>query len=198
MKTTRPVGICGYGAYVPRLRIDARSIARVWGRLGRGFPVPEKSFPGADEDTILRSIGFSHLLNAYVKLFTGGLAPICGCAIAAGVGAAGAIVFQRKGADIRGITLAVNNVISDLGGMLCDGAKSGCSLKVVSSTDAAIRSAYMGMHHYGITELEGFVGRTAEGTIRNLGRISKDGMRHVDRTIVDIMLGKQGQRPCDA
>ncbi|HBL15229.1 MAG: hydroxymethylglutaryl-CoA synthase [Elusimicrobia bacterium GWA2_69_24] len=56
MKTTRPVGICGYGAYVPRLRIDARSIARVWGRLGRGFPVPEKSFPGADEDTITMSI----------------------------------------------------------------------------------------------------------------------------------------------
>ena len=56
MKTTRPVGICGYGAYVPRLRIDVRSIARVWGRLGRGFPVPEKSFPGADEDTITMAI----------------------------------------------------------------------------------------------------------------------------------------------
>jgi hydroxymethylglutaryl-CoA synthase len=56
LKTTRPVGICGYGAYVPRLRIDVRSIAAVWGRLGRGFPVPEKSFPGADEDTITMSI----------------------------------------------------------------------------------------------------------------------------------------------
>lgn len=56
MKTTRPVGICGYGAYVPRLRIDVRSIASVWGRLGRGFPVPEKSFPGADEDTITMAI----------------------------------------------------------------------------------------------------------------------------------------------
>ena len=56
MKTDRPVGICGYGAYIPRLRIDARSIAKVWGRLGRGFPVPEKSFPGADEDTITMAI----------------------------------------------------------------------------------------------------------------------------------------------
>jgi len=150
------------------------------------------------EDTVLRSIGLSHLLNAYVKLFTGGLAPICGCSIAAGVGAAGAIVFQRKGADVRGITLAINNLISDLGGMLCDGAKSGCALKVVSSADAAIRSAYMGIHHYGITEQEGFVGKTAEATIRNLGRISTVGMSQVDKTIVGIMLDKQRPRQCDA
>jgi len=151
-----------------------------------------------EDEVICRSIGLSHLINAYVKLFTGGLAPICGCAIAAGVGAAAAIVFQRNGRDIPGLTLAVNNVISDLGGMLCDGAKSGCALKVVSSTDSAIRSAYMAMNHYGITAQEGFVGRSAEETIQNLGRISSVGMAAVDPTIVEIMLGKQGQRPCDA
>ncbi|MDD5658073.1 MAG: L-serine ammonia-lyase, iron-sulfur-dependent, subunit alpha [Elusimicrobia bacterium] len=158
--------------------------------VGKAFHVPD--------DKICRSIALSHLLNAYVKLFTGGLAPICGCAIAAAVGAAVAIVYQRNGADIAGLTLAVNNVVSDLGGMLCDGAKSGCSLKVVSSTDSAIRSAYMGLNHYGITEREGFVGRSAEETIQNLGRISKVGMAAVDPTIVAIMLGKQRSRPCDA
>jgi L-cysteine desulfidase len=154
--------------------------------VGQAFRVPDR--------TVLRSIALSHLLNAYVKLFTGGLAPICGCAIAAGVGAAAAIVYQRNGKDIPGLTLAVNNVISDLGGMLCDGAKSGCALKVVSSTDCAIRSAYMGLHHYGITEQEGFVGRSAEETIQNLGRISSVGMAAVDPTIVDIMLDKQARR----
>jgi len=158
--------------------------------VGKAFKVPERR--------ILESIAFSHLLNAYVKVFTGGLAPICGCAIAAGVGASAAVVYQQRGADLRGITLAVNNVISDLGGMLCDGAKSGCSLKVVSSTDASIRSAYMGINHYGITELEGFVGRTAEKTIQNLARISTVGMEKVDRTIVDIMLDKQGCRAAGA
>jgi L-cysteine desulfidase len=158
--------------------------------VGKAFRVPEA--------VIYRSIGLSHLVNAYVKLFTGGLAPICGCAIAAGVGAAAAIVYQRNGCDILGLTLAVNNVISDLGGMLCDGAKSGCALKVVSSTDSAIRSAYMGINHYGINEREGFIGRTAEATIQNLGRISTVGMAQVDHTIVDIMLGKQGQRPGNA
>jgi len=154
--------------------------------VGQAFGIPEKK--------ILKSIAFSHLLNGYVKVFTGGLSPICGCAIAAGVGAAGAIVYQRKGADIRAISLAINNLISDLGGMLCDGAKGGCALKVVSSSDAAIRSAYMGMHHYGITEVEGFIGKTAEQTIQNLARISTVAMSQVDPMIVDIMLAKQSAK----
>ncbi|MFA6319162.1 MAG: L-serine ammonia-lyase, iron-sulfur-dependent, subunit alpha, partial [Elusimicrobiota bacterium] len=157
-------------------------------QVGRSFGVPER--------TILRSIALSHLLNAFVKCHTGGLAPICGCAIAAGVGAAGAIVYQRNGKDIKGIGLAINNVISDIGGMLCDGAKSGCSLKVVSSTDSAIRSGYMGIHHYGITAVEGFVGRRPEETVRNLAKISMVGMAEVDATIVGIMMDKQSSGPC--
>lgn len=142
------------------------------------------------EKIILQSIALSHLLNGYVKAFTGDLAPICGCAIAAGVGAAAAIVYQQKGADLKAITLAVNNIISDIGGMLCDGAKSGCALKVVSSVDSALRAAFMGMNHYGITEVEGFIGKTAEATIQNLSRISTVGMVKVDTTIVDIMKSK--------
>ncbi len=142
------------------------------------------------EKIILQSIALSHLLNGYVKAFTGDLAPICGCAIAAGVGASAAIVYQQKGADLKAITLAVNNIISDIGGMLCDGAKSGCALKVVSSVDSALRAAFMGMNHYGITEVEGFIGKTAEATIQNLSRISTVGMVKVDTTIVDIMKSK--------
>lgn len=143
-----------------------------------------------ETDRILRSIALSHLLNSFVKVFTGELAPICGCAIAAGVGATAAIVYQQKGCDIPAITFAINNIISDIGGMLCDGAKSGCSFKVVSSSDAAIRSAYMGIHHYGITSVEGFIGRTAEETISNLSRITDIGMARLDATIVNIMLQK--------
>ncbi len=142
------------------------------------------------EKIILQSIALSHLLNGYVKAFTGDLAPICGCAIAAGVGASAAIVYQQKGADLKAITLAVNNIISDIGGMLCDGAKSGCALKVVSSVDSALRAAFMGMNHYGITEVEGFIGKTAEATIQNLSRISTVGMVKVDTTIVNIMKSK--------
>ena len=140
---------------------------------------------------ILQSIALSHLINSYIKCFTGDLSPLCGCSIAAGVGASVAIVYQQKGKDMEKITLAVNNLISDLGGMLCDGAKGGCALKVVSSTDSAIRSAYMALNNHGITELEGFVGKTAEETIYYLSRISEIGMAKVDDTMLKIMLGKK-------
>jgi len=150
--------------------------------VGKAFKVPQKR--------ILKSIALSHLVNAYIKVYTGELAPICGCAVAAGVGAAVAIVWQQKGADLAAATLAVNNLISDLGGTLCDGAKSGCALKVASSSDSAIRAAYMAINGEGISELEGFIGRTAEETIRNIALISNTGMAQVDKVILEIMSSK--------
>lgn len=150
--------------------------------VGIHFKVPEKK--------ILRSIALSHLLNSYIKCFTGDLSPLCGCSIAAGVGAAVAIVYQQKGNHMGKITFAVNNLISDLGGMLCDGAKAGCALKVVSSADSAIRSAYMALNNHGITEAEGFVGKTPEETIRNLSKISAIGMAKLDDTMLAIMKKK--------
>jgi L-cysteine desulfidase len=142
------------------------------------------------QEKILQSIALSHLVNSYIKCFTGDLSPLCGCSIAAGVGAAASIVYQQRGKDMAGITLAVNNLVSDLGGMLCDGAKGGCALKVVSSTDSAIRAAYMALNDHGITEVEGFVGKTAEETIQHLSRISERGMAKVDNTMLEIMRQK--------
>jgi L-cysteine desulfidase len=146
---------------------------------------------GVDNKSILKSIALSHLINGYTKCFTGDLSPICGCAIAAGVGAAAAIVYQQAGRDVGKITLAINTLISDLGGMLCDGAKGGCALKVASSTESAVRAAYMAINGHGITEEEGFVGRTAEETIRNLSKISDKGMALVDATMLQIMQSKK-------
>ena len=155
--------------------------------VGQHFDIPE--------DRIIESIALSHLLNSYVKCFTGSLSPICGCAIAAGVGASGAIVYQQSGAHVDRITLAINNIISDLGGMLCDGAKGGCALKVASATDSAIRSAYMALNDFGITAVEGFVGKTAEQTIYNLARISEIGMAKADDVMLDIMTEKISSVP---
>jgi len=150
--------------------------------VGKFFKIKERR--------IVESIALSHLINSYIKCFTGDLSPLCGCAIAAGVGAAVAIVFQQYPKDMEKITLAVNNLISDLGGMLCDGAKGGCALKVASSTNSAIRSAYMALNNYGISETEGFVGKSAEETICNLSKISILGMAEVDDTILGIMRDK--------
>ncbi len=150
--------------------------------VGKHFKIKEKK--------VLRSIALSHLINSYIKCFTGDLSPLCGCAIAAGVGAAVAIVYQLKGKDIKKMNLAINNIISDLGGMFCDGAKGGCALKVASSVDSAIISAYMAVNNYGISEVEGFVGKTGESTIRNLSIISETGMEKVNDTIIKIMFEK--------
>ncbi len=154
---------------------------------------------GVAEKTIIRSIALSHMVNSYIKCFTGDLSPICGCAIAAGVGAATAIVYQQAGKNLDKINLAVNTLVSDLGGMLCDGAKGGCALKVVSSADSAIRAAYMALNGHGISDEEGFVGIRAEETIRNLSRISERGMSLVDGIMLEIMLGKaeSARKPLD-
>lgn len=147
-----------------------------------------------EEGTIVRSLALSHLMNSYIKCFTGDLSPLCGCAIAAGVGAAVAIVYQRAGKDMAKITLAANNLISDLGGMLCDGAKEGCALKVASSTHSAIRAAHMALNDHGITPLEGFVGTTLEDTIRHLSQIGVIGMSQANNTMLNIMIEKSSDR----
>ena len=96
---------------------------------------------GIDADRIIESIAVAHLVNAYVKCFVGEISVICGCAMAAGIASATAIVYQQAGIDLKRITLAVSNVIGDLGGLICDGAKPGCAMKAVTAVDTAIRSA---------------------------------------------------------
>jgi len=146
------------------------------------------------EKKILQSIALSHLINSYIKCFTGDLSPLCGCAIAAGIGASVAIVYQQKGKDIKKINLAVNNLVADLGGMFCDGAKGGCALKVASAAESAIRSAYMAIHNYGISDQEGFVGKTAEQTISHLNTICNTAMSKVNDAILKIMFEKKAEK----
>ncbi len=145
-----------------------------------------------DHETILRSIAVAHVVNAYVKCFVGELSVICGCAMAAGIAAAVAIVYQQAGIDRPKITLAVNSVIGDLGGLICDGAKPGCAMKTLSAVDSAMRSGLMAIKGYGPSVDEGVLGRTAEDSIRNLGRITLEGMFQVDPTVLKILEEKSG------
>jgi L-cysteine desulfidase len=142
--------------------------------------------PSTAMDTILRSIALSHLINAQVKCYTGELSPICGCAIAAGLGAASAIAYQTN-ADTDTIGKAINNLAGDISGMLCDGAKGGCSFKVASSARAAIRAAFVAKEGVTIGCHEGIIGDTPEETIKNIGYMSTKGMLLVNDTCVSIM-----------
>jgi L-cysteine desulfidase len=145
---------------------------------------------GVDADRILQSIAVAHLVNAYIKCFLGEISVICGCAMAAGIASAAAIVYQQAGVDIRRITLALNNVVGDLGGLICDGAKPGCAMKAITAVDTAIRSALMALKGYGLSADDGLVGQTVEESLRNLGRITLEGMFGVDPTMLAILHDK--------
>jgi len=145
---------------------------------------------GVDPDRVEESIAISHAINSYIKCYIGELSVLCGCAISAGIAAATALVYQQAGIDMRKIGFAVNNVIGDLSGLICDGAKPGCSMKTVSSAETTIRSAFMALHGYGLSEDDGVLGLSPEESIRNLSRISLEGMFRVDPTVVRILQDK--------
>ncbi|NLF06892.1 MAG: serine dehydratase subunit alpha family protein, partial [Pirellulaceae bacterium] len=113
---------------------------------------------------------------------------------AAGIAAASAIVYQQRGIDVGRVTLAVGNVIGDLSGLICDGAKPGCAMKAVTAVDSAIRSALMALKGYGLSCDDGLVGQTIEDSLKNLGRITLEGMFQVDPTLLRIIREKTAAR----
>jgi L-cysteine desulfidase len=145
---------------------------------------------GIDPARVEESIAVAHAINSYIKCYIGELSVLCGCAIAAGIAAAAALVYQQAGIDMGKIGFAVNNVIGDLSGLICDGAKPGCSMKTVSATETTIRSAFMALHGYGLSEDDGVLGLSPEESIRNLSRVSLEGMFRVDPTVVRILQDK--------
>jgi L-cysteine desulfidase len=140
-----------------------------------------------EANRILQSIAVAHLVNAYIKCFLGEVSVICGCAMAAGIATAIAIIYQQSGVDVRRVTMAANNVIGDLSGQVCDGAKPGCAMKAITAVDSAIRSALMALKGYGLNADDGLVGQTVEQSMRNLGRLTIEGMFHVDPTMLTIL-----------
>lgn len=149
---------------------------------------------GIDLSRIQESIAISHAMNSYVKCFTGELSVLCGCTIAASIASATAVVYQVAGIDMKKITYAIDNIISDLTGVICDGAKPGCSMKIVTGADTAMRSAFMALAGYGISIDDGIIGRSAEESIQNLSMISLEGMGLVDPAVVHILQGKCPRR----
>ncbi|MFH1981330.1 MAG: L-serine ammonia-lyase, iron-sulfur-dependent, subunit alpha [Pseudomonadota bacterium] len=143
-------------------------------------------------ERIQESIAVTHALNSYIKCYIGELSVICGCSMAAGIAAAAAIVYQQCGIDMEKITFAMGNVIGDLSGLICDGAKPGCAMKTVSAVDTAMRSGFMAIAGYGLSDNDGIIGATPENSIRNLGRIAMEGMFKVDPTVIHILQDKLG------
>ncbi len=152
-----------------------------------------KDFIDHDHDSILKAIGLSHIITAYVKAHTGRLSAVCGCSVAAGAGATAGITYLIGG-DADHITGAIKNLTEDLAGIICDGAKAGCALKLNTAAGAAVQAALFSLQGLNVKDTDGIVGTSSENTIRNIGTLSTDGMVATDKTILDIMLKKQEKK----
>ena len=141
------------------------------------------------KEQTLRALALSNLTVIYIKQSLGRLSALCGCVVAATGSAAG--ITYLMGGNYEEITYAIKNMIANISGMICDGAKPGCALKVTSGVATAIFSAYLAMQHSYADSTEGIVEDDIDRTIRNLTRIGHDGMKVTDDLILDIMTHKQ-------
>lgn len=142
---------------------------------------------GKGREEIARAIAYSHLATSYIKSRMGRLSPVCGCAVAAGAGAAAGIV-KLLGGDDRQAQTAMELVVGNIVGMVCDGAKETCSLKVGTGATEAFYAARMALAGRGADGAQGVVDPSdLARTVDNATRLNSEGMKDVDRTLIDIM-----------
>ena len=162
------------------------------GNQGISATVPVAIFALANDverEKMLRALVLSHLTVIYIKQSLGRLSALCGCVVAATGSACG--ITYLMGGGFEEISGAVKNMVANLTGMICDGAKPSCSLKVTSGVATAVLSATLAMNHRVTTSLEGIIEDDVDNCIRNLTEIGRCGMSETDRLILDIMTSKK-------
>ena len=145
----------------------------------------QNKFPTSYE-RLARALAISHIMNSYVKYYIGRLSALCGCGVAAGVGA-GAALTWLMGGNIVQIEGSIKNILGDISGMICDGAKVGCALKLSTSASVAVQGALLAMDNQIIPAGNGIVAETVEETIKNLHVLSTEGMKTADGAILSVM-----------
>ena len=142
----------------------------------------------ADEEHTIRALVLSHLTVIYIKQSLGRLSALGGCVVAA-TGSSCGITYLMGGAYEQ-VAAAVKNMIANLTGMICDGAKPSCSMKLTSGVSTAVLSAMMAMDGHCVTPVEGIIEEDVDKCIRNLTAIGRDGMNETDRLVLGIMTHK--------
>ncbi len=140
------------------------------------------------EENIIRALMLSNLTVIYIKQNLGRLSALCGCVVASTGSSCG--ITYLMGGRYKEISYAVKNMIANLTGMICDGAKPSCALKVTSSVATAVFSAMMAMEGKYVTSVEGIIDSDVDQSIRNLTEIGCRGMNETDRLILQIMTCK--------
>lgn len=142
------------------------------------------------EEQMYRGLALSELVTIHVKEYIGKLSALCGCAIAASIGSACGITYLLGG-QYRNVEYAVKNMVADISGLICDGAKAGCALKIATSVAGAIQCAYLALEGVEAPDRDGIVCESVEDTICNLGNLGNNGMRVTDHIILDMMLARE-------
>lgn len=143
---------------------------------------------GVGEEQLARALVLSHLVAIHIKGYLGKLSALCGCVIAS-TGSSCGIVYLQGGGYER-VCSAIKNMIGNITGMVCDGAKVGCALKVASGVSSSVQAAVLAMDNICISSNDGIIEDCIEKTICNLGKIGAEGMQTTDRMILDIMVCK--------
>ena len=142
------------------------------------------------EEELARALVLSNLVTIRIKKHMGRLSPLCGAGIAGATGASCGITYLLGG-DLENINYCINNMISDLSGMICDGAKETCALKIATGTNAAIQCANLAINGISATANDGIVAKDVEETIESIETLIQNGLKNVDDTILNIMLEKK-------
>lgn len=142
----------------------------------------------ASEEEMIRALTLSHLATIYIKQSLGRLSALCGVVIAS-TGVACALVYLMGG-KYNEVCSAVKNMIANLTGMLCDGAKPSCAMKITSGISAAMTSALLAMNDRCVTYTEGIVATDVDQSIRNMTAIGRDAMNETDNLVLKIMTSK--------
>ncbi|MEC6796346.1 L-serine ammonia-lyase, iron-sulfur-dependent, subunit alpha [Photobacterium sp. S4TG1] len=145
-------------------------------------------FIKATNEQLIRALMLSHLMAIYIKSHQNKLSALCG-ATTASMGAVAGMTWLLGG-NIQQISAAINSMIGDIAGMICDGAKTSCAMKVSSSAGSAIKSALMALDGFSVTGNEGIVANDVDSTIRNLSALANGSMTQTDVQILDIMINK--------
>ena len=141
------------------------------------------------EEELTRALMLSHLTAIYIKLHLGTLSALCGCVVASTGSSCG--ITYLMGGTYRQVTYAIQNMIANLTGMICDGAKPSCALKLTSGVSTAVLSAMLAMQDEHVTSVEGIIDDDVDQSIRNLVSIGADAMTETDRCVMRIMTSKK-------
>ena len=141
------------------------------------------------EEELTRALVLSHLTAIYIKQSLGRLSCLCGCVVASTGSSCG--MTYLMGGGYEQVSCSVKNMIANLAGMVCDGAKPSCALKVSSGVSTAVLSAMLAVQNHSVTSVEGLIEDDVDRCIRNLTRLGSVGMQETDKMVLDIMTHKQ-------